>query len=176
MRHVPIVILSVIMAVVALTASGCSNHDPSRSISESVLPPPTTTAGPADSGPLPAPGALKDVMYRLADSGITGADKLSLVQNAAPSEAATLDKFATALRDGGFAPVTFEATDIRWSDTQSGDVLATITVTTTNPANPGEFAFPMEFRPADSGWQLSRETADTLLAFDSAHAVSAPPR
>ena len=176
MRHVPIVILSIVMAVAALTASGCSNHDPSRSISTSMMPPPTVTAAPADSGPLPTPGALTDVMYRLADSGIPGADKLSLVQNVAPSEAATLDKFASALRDGGFAPVMFEATDIRWSDTQSGDVLATITVTTTNPGNRAEFTFPMEYLPAGSGWQLSRETAETLLAFDSAHAVGAPPR
>ena len=115
-------------------------------------------------------------MYRLADPGVPGADKLSLVQNVAPLEAATLDEFATALRGGGFTPVTFTATDIRWSDTQPGDVLATITVTTTNPENPGEVAFPIEFRLTGGGWQLSRETADMLLAFDSAHAAGTPPR
>ena len=182
MPHVPIVILSA-AAVVALTASGCSTHHQLRSISESVTPSPTVIAAPA--GPLPAPAALTDVMYRLADPAIPGVEKLSLVQNATPSEAATLDKFAAALRDGGFAPVTFEATGIRWSDTEPGDALATITVTTTTnpttnpttkPGSPGEFAFPMVFRPTGDGWQLSRETADTLLQFDNAHPVGTPPR
>jgi hypothetical protein len=176
MHHVPSAILSTVAAVVALTAPGCSNHDQSRSISEPVTPPATVTAPPADSGPLPTPGALTDVMYGLADPAVPGRDKLPLVQNVAPSEAATLEAFATALRDGGFTPVTFEATDIRWSDTQPGDALATIKVTTTNPKNPGEFAFRMEFRPAGGGWQLSRKTADVLLAFDDTHAVGVPPR
>jgi len=166
--------LSAATIVAAIGLASCSNHDESSAIPESVTS--ATAATPANSAPLPAPESLTDVMYRLADPGVPGVDKLSLVQNVAPSEAATLDKFATALRDGGFTPVTFTATDIRWSDTQPGDVLATTTVTTTNPENPGEFAFPMEFRPTGAGWQLSRETADMLLAFDSAHAAGTPPR
>jgi len=143
-------------------------------MSKSVTPLPTTAAAPLDPGPLPAPETLTDVMYRLADPAVPGADKLHLVQNAAPSEAGTLDKFASALRDGGFNPLTFTATELKWSDTQPGAALATIKVTTANPGNPGEFVFPMEFRPVGGDWQLSRQTADMLLAFGNAHTEAAP--
>jgi hypothetical protein len=60
------------------------------------------------------------------------------------------------------------AADIRWSDRQPGDALATVNITTSNPANPGVFTFPMEFRQDNAGWQLARETADMLLAFGNA--------
>ena len=176
MRHAPIMALSGLTIVLAMGLASCSNHDASRSIPESATTPPTTAAAPADTEQLPVPEALTDVMYRLAEPAVPGADKLQLVQNVVPTDAPTLEKFATALRDGGFTPVTFEATDIRSSDAQPEGVLATIKVTTTNPENPGEFAFPMEFRPnAGGGWQLSRETADMLLAFGNARTNAATP-
>ena len=168
-------------AVVAtLWVSGCSTHNDSSSLPESVTPPPTTVTAFRYSGPLPAPEALTDVMYRLADVAVPGADKLQLIQNASPSEAAALDNFAAALRDGGFTPVTVTATEIRWSDADPGDTLATIKFTTTNPGktnpgNPGEFTFPMEFRPTGGGWQLTRETADMLLEVGNASTGAITP-
>lgn len=135
-------------------------------------------APPVDPGPLPPPEALTAVMYRLADPAVPGADKLLLVQDTAPVDAATFETFAAALRDGGFTPITFTATDIRPADTRPDDVLATIGVTTSNPDDPGEFSFPMEFRTGGDGWQLTRETADMLLAFGSTRGgadLPAPP-
>nr|HRD11035.1 hypothetical protein [Mycobacterium sp.] len=129
---------------------------------------------PADAAPLPPPEALTDVMYRLADPAVPGKDKLDLVENTTADEAGTIDRFAAALRDGGFTPLTFAASEIRWSDHQPGDALATINVTTSNPVNPGGFTFPMEFRPHNGGWQLSRETADMLLAFGNARTEAGP--
>ena len=79
-----------------------------------------------------------------------------------------------SLKGGGFTPLSFAASEIRWSDHQPGDALATINVTTSNPANPGGFTFPMEFRPHNGGWQLSRETADMLLAFGNARTEAGP--
>ena len=105
---------------------------------------------------------------------LPGKDKLDLVENTTADEAGTIDRFAAALRDGGFTPLTFAASEIRWSDHQPGDALATINVTTSNPANPGGFTFPMEFRPHNGGWQLSRETADMLLAFGNARTEAGP--
>lgn len=124
---------------------------------------------PADPGPPPPPEALTAVMSRLADPAVPGAEKLPLLQDSTPADAVTLDRFAAALRDGGFSPVAFTATDVNWAGDQPGDpsatVLATVTVTTTNPANPGDFSFPMEFHSGPVGWQLTRDTAEMLLAF-----------
>ena len=119
--------------------------------------PPAAAQAPAARRrrPAAAPEALTDVMYRLADPAVPGKDKLDLVENTTADEAGTIDRFAAALRDGGFTPLTFAASEIRWSDHQPGDALATINVTTSNPANPGGFTFPMEFRPHNGGWQLS---------------------
>ena len=127
-------------------------------------------AAPPDPGPLPAPEALADVMYRLADPAVPGPEKLALVEDTAPAGRGHLDRFAAALRDGGFTPVTFTAdrhevvgrpspaTCWRPSTSRPPDIRPT----------PGEFSFPMEFRPHAGGWQLTRETADMLLAFGNA--------
>lgn len=112
---------------------------------------------------MPAPEALTDVLYRLADPGVPGNQKLTLVEGATPDNAQTLDKFATALLDGGYAPMTFTARDIAWSDRNPADVVATVDVGTPNPGAAG-FSFPMEFKPFHGGWQLSQRTADMLLA------------
>ena len=74
--------------------------------------------------------------------------------------------FAAALRDAGYPPITVVASGLRWAPSQPADVLATVTINAANDG--GEFAFPMEFRRTGEGWQLSRETAQMLLAFGNA--------
>lgn len=165
----PFSVLSAATIVAALALSGCSNHDESKPAPSSA--PQTSAAAIAPSDPgaaLPAPEALADVLYRLADPAVKGSDKLALVESTTPDDAATMDRFASALRDGGFTPLTVTASDVMWSDREPGDALATVKIETSNPANPGGFTFPMEFRPHDGGWQLSRETAEMLLAFGNA--------
>ena len=175
--------LSAATVVAALGVSACAGGD--RSPPQAPLSPtaPMTAPSRAETGPppLPAPEALTDVMYRLADTAVPAADKLSLVHDTAPADAAALDAFGIALRDGGFAPITVTATDMRWSDAHPGHVLATVTITTATPDDAGEFAFPMEFQPAADGWQLTRETGDMLLAFGHARTepvlgAPTPPR
>lgn len=147
-------------------AVGCASAQrPSGTTAAPTAFPPAANSTEPDPGPLPAPEALTDVMYRVADPAVPGADKLGLIAGATPPEAATLDGFAAALRDGGFAPVTFTAADIGWTG-QPSTVRATITVSTTNPADPPDFTFPMEFRSIPGGWQLTRETAEMLFSID----------
>jgi len=176
MRRTAITVLSAATIVAALGLSGCSNHDEAKSAGGPVTSAATTTiaAAPASPEALPAPDALTDVLYRLADPAVPGTDKLGLLEAATPGDATTMDRFAAALRDGGFTPLTVTASDITSSDRQPGDVLATVNVTTSNPTNPGGFTFPMEFQPHQGGWQLSRETADMLLAFGNARTEAAP--
>ncbi|TDO11890.1 hypothetical protein EV580_3613 [Mycobacterium sp. BK086] len=175
MRHPLFGVLSAATIVAALSLSGCSDQTEQNSTqrpfeqSSTALAPPESTAAA-----LPTPDALTDVLYRLADPAVKGADKLALVESTTPDDAATIDKFAAALRDGGFTPLTFTATEIRWSDRQPSDALASINVTTSNPANPGNFTFPMEFRQDKGAWQLSRETANMLLAFGNARGGASP--
>ncbi|BBX07742.1 hypothetical protein [Mycolicibacterium aichiense] len=175
MRYPFFVGLSAATIVAALSLSGCSDHVEPKS-APSPFEQSSTPLAPADhnAAPLPAPDALTDVLYRLADPAVKGADKLQLVESTTPADAATIDKFAAALRDGGFTPLTFTASEIRWSDRRPDDALASINVTTSNPANPGNFTFPMEFRQDRGGWQLSRETADMLLAFGNARGGASP--
>ncbi len=168
MRSTRFAVLSAATTVAALGISGCAGGERSQPSAPQVPQPPALAAPPADAAPLPASEALADVLYRLADTAVPAADKLTLVDNTTPADTAALDGFGTALRDGGFTPITVTATDVRWSDTRSGNVLTTITITTTDPDDPGEFAFPMEFQPAAGGWQLTRETADFLLVFGDA--------
>ena len=172
--------LTAILTVAGVVLSGCAGNGDTRSAPSVTTPSVSASAArpaPADPGPPPPPEALTDVMYRLADPAVAGADKLPLVQNSAPTDAATLDRFAAALRDGGFSPVAFKAADVRWTRDEPGDapetVLATVTVTTTNPSKPGEFSFPMEFHAGPAGWQLTRETAEMLLAFGNARTARA---
>lgn len=174
-------VLSAVTIVAALSLSGCSHHIESKPASPEN---PSSMNSGVNSGPhggqsaqLPAPEALTDVLYRLADPTVRGTEKMALVQETTRDDAATMDRFAAALRDNGFSPLTCTATDIAWSDQHSGDVIATINITTTNPGKPGGFTFPMEFHPVGTGWQLSRETADMVLAFGNARtdaSASAP--
>lgn len=157
--------ISVATIAATIGLSGCAGDDRDRPVAAAPAADVSAVAAPnADPGPPPAPEALSDVLYRLADTAIPGADKLSLVGGAVPADATTLDAFGTALRDDGFAPITVTASDIRPSDVHPDRVLATITITAADPDDPREFAFPMEFQPGARGWQLTRETGDMLLA------------
>jgi hypothetical protein len=112
------------------------------------------------------------VLYRLADPGVPGTQKLNLVQGATPEIAAVLDQFATALLNGGFAPMKFDVRDVAWSDRDPADVVANVNVSSPNP-RVAKFSFPMEFTPYQGEWQLSARTAEVLLAFSTAQVV--PP-
>jgi hypothetical protein len=153
--------------VAALGLSGCSD-DTSSAPSPTPVPltkPPTVAPSPTDTGaPLPSPTALTDVMGRLADPAIPGTDKVGLVQSGTPADAAVLDRFAKALHDSGYAPLTFEARDLTWAQDQTGNVIANITINAANPQGTGrDLRFPMEFSPQGDTWQLTRQTADLLL-------------
>lgn len=168
--------LSAVTSVAALMLSGCGD--------EPVPPAPeqTTTASAvadasAPAAPLPAPEALTGVLSRLADPSIPGEQKVPLVQFATPQDAAALDRFATATVDAGLAPLTFQAADLVWSDTDYGDVVATVTVAPANPI-PGTapFTFPMQFTLHEGAWQLTRATADQLLELQAQTPLPTPPR
>lgn len=164
--------LATALSGAVLALPGCGHQQP-----EPPAEPPsitTTTAAPAPSSPLPAPEALTDVLYRLSDPAIPAADKVALIEGAKPADAQTIDKFATALRDGGYLPLNLEAAEVTWSDRVPGHVTADVTVNTANP-DTGAFTFPMEFAPADGGWQMSQDTAKAVLAFGKAHAGGTEP-
>lgn len=108
---------------------------------------------------------LTDVMSRLADPAVPGAEKVALVEGASDAEADALDRFGTALRDNAALPLTFEARDLAWSTNEPGHVVATVVVTTANPDN-GSFTYPMEFARGAQGWQLTRRSADQLLQLE----------
>ncbi|RRR45924.1 hypothetical protein EHH44_08560 [Mycolicibacter terrae] len=165
--------LSTALAAV-LALSGCADHRQAAEPAAEVPSPPSTTTVLAPVSAMPAPEALTDVLYRLADPDVPGADKVTLIEGAKPSDSATIDKFATALRDGGYLPLNFDAAGLTWSDRHPGNVTADVTANTANP-DTGAFTFPMEFTPHDGAWQLSQETAKTLLAFGKAHAGSPAP-
>lgn len=168
-----------VAVVTALGVCGCS-HDvaqpapgPQTSISETDGFGPSVPT-PTDPGSLPSPQALSDLVARLADPAVPGTDKLPLVENSTAADVAALDTFAAALRDSGFTPVSVRASDIVSS--RPGDVVATINVTGADSgagAGGSGFSFPMEFRRVGNGWQLTRQTAEMLLAFGNAR-IDAP--
>lgn len=151
--------------VPVMLASACAPAPPPAPAA-SAAPTTSVTSAPAA---LPAPQALTEILYRLADPAVPGADKLGLLEDSTASDAAVLDGFAAALRDGGFVPLTVSVTDVGWSDDRPGDVRATVAMAgpqqqTRPEPEPGDgFRFPMDFHPYRGGWQLSRETADLML-------------
>jgi hypothetical protein len=167
-------VLGAATIVAALGLSGCSGDE--HGTSPETEPPPASTSltstPVAQVAPLPPPKALAGVLYRLADPAVPGTQKLNLVQGATPDNAAVFDQFATALLNGGFAPMKFDVRDVAWSDRDPADVVANVNVSSPNPGGP-KFSFPMEFTPYQGGWQLSARTADVLLAFGTAQV--APP-
>lgn len=166
---------AVTAAVVALTGSGClhSHSTPAPQAAPATTSPTRTSLAAPPTAPLPPPEALTEVLYRLADPALPGLAKLHLVEGSRPDDAPVFDKFAGALLANGFAPPTFNVTDVAWSDRDPADVTATVKVTGPNPAVAG-FAFPMEFKPHEGGWQLSAQTAAMLLAFGTAHPSPSP--
>lgn len=166
-------VLSAATIVAALGLSGCSGDE--HGASSATEPPPSApiiSTASAQSAPLPAPEALTGVLYRLADPSVPGAAKLNLVEGATADNAAVLDQFATGLLNGGYAPMKFDARDLKWSDRDPANVVATVEVSSPTPGV-AKFSFPMEFKPYQQGWQLSARTAEMLLAFSSAQV--APP-
>jgi hypothetical protein len=164
------VVLGAVVFAAALGLSGCGKgHNETL---PTVVPTSAPTSKPSfaapapptgSTAPLPPPEALTDVMARLTDPNVPGADKLDLIQNATPDDAATLDTFTKALRDSGFMPLSFEARDVTWMQSQPGSVTANVVVKSAN-AQPGrDFTFPMDFVPAHGSWQLSRQTADMIM-------------
>jgi hypothetical protein len=174
------VALTAVTAVAALGLAGCSHTGPKVVSSSSSAVPVTSTpliVEAPPTAPLPAPDALIDVLNRLVDPNVPGINKVNLVEGATPDSAGTLDKFTNALRDNGYLPMTFAANDVAWSDKNPSHVVATVTVKTAH-ANNGNFTFPMEFTPfapAQDGWQLSRRTAEMLLALGNSATGTTPP-
>ena len=172
----PSIALIAATALAAFWLAGCSPSQP-RIASSPTAPAPPPTSVPvaaAPTAPVPGPEALNAVLARLADPNVPGADKVTLVEGATAENAGTLDKFVNALRDNGYLPMTFAANNVAWSDKNPSHVMATVTVNTAQPNNP-TFTFPMEFAPFQGGWQLSRRTAEMLLAFSKSPAAPAPP-
>ena len=167
-------VLSAATIVAALGLCGCSSDEHGASTDSEPAPPSfsVTSTATAQVAPLPPPGDLAKVLYRLADPAVPGSQKLNLVQGATPDNAAVFDQFATALLNDGFAPMKVDVRDVAWSDRDPADVVANVNVSSPNPRGP-RFAFPMEFTPIQGGWQLSARTADVLLAYSPAP-VSAP--
>ena len=160
-------VLSAVAFAAALALCGCGADDPEAPPpAASEAQPPVVTAptveAPSAIAPLPPPEALTDVLARVADANVPGADKLDLIENATPADGAAMDKFAAALRDSGYAPATFEAKDLTWADGATGVVQAIVTIKSADP-QAGDFTFPMQFRFADNHWQLTRATTDALL-------------
>jgi hypothetical protein len=170
------VALSAATLAAAVGLSGCSHPGPKVVVSSSSPEPATSSplviAAPP-TAPLPPPDALVDVLNRLADPNVPSGNKVGLVEGATPESAGTLDRFTNALRDNGYLPMTFAANNIGWSDKNPSHVVATVSVNTARPSN-GNFTFPMEFTPFQGGWQLSRRTAEMLLALGNS-AVTTPP-
>jgi len=123
---------------------------------------------------LPPPEALTDVLYRLADASVPGEQKVALVEGATSPDADKLDKFGKALQDSGYTPLGFTAENIAWAANPPGNVTSDVTVHSQNPAMSNGFTFPMEFAPYQGGWQLSRPTAEMLLALGNS-AEPTPP-
>jgi hypothetical protein len=168
-RTTRVALLGAVAIATALGLCACGDDSPSGAPGSVATPPPITpppTVPPSETtapvAPLPPPEALTDVLARLTDPAVPGTDKLDVIEDATPSDAASMDRFVAALRDGHYAPLTFEAKDLTWADGQPGVVLAVVTIRTANP-QAGDFTFPMEFRFDDGHWQLGRRTSDSLL-------------
>lgn len=163
-----------IAAAVVAAAPGCAPRATTPAESTAAVPAPQPTTTVARDPGLPDPGALTDVLYRLSDPAVPGAEKLNLVQDATDADAAALDRFAAAMRDNGYRPATFTAEDLTWAAT-SDTVLANVRVDKTDAKTDGApFAVPMQFTRAGEQWQLTRDTFDMLM--DTQPGAPEPPR
>lgn len=175
MNRIRFAVLSAATIVAALGLCGCSSGEHPAKTSHPTTSALTTAPEAPPAAPLPAPEALTGVLDRLADVSVPGADKVVLVEQGTADDAAALDKFGRALADNGFTPLTFEANDLAWSQTEPGNVVATVKVTAGGEKSARDFSFPMEFTPHGDGWQLTRHTADLLLVMGAGAEASAPP-
>lgn len=169
-RSRPAAVLST-AGTAALLLAGCANGEPAQPPPE---PPPSAAVAPTPDAALPAPELLAGLLYQLADTAVPGAEKLGLVEGAQPDDAGKLDSFAKALRDGGYLPLTFDVTNVAWSDRNPANAVADVEVTTRHPET-GNFALPMEFKQHGGGWQLSGPTAQLLLALGSSRPGTSAP-
>ncbi|MFI5508454.1 hypothetical protein ACIA48_13355 [Mycobacterium sp. NPDC051804] len=175
--------LSAVAIAAALGLGACSadsEQKPPQAPRETA--PPTTAVQAPPGAPLPPPTALSDVMNRIADASVPGADKVGLIESGTAGDAAAMDRFGQALNQNGYSPATFEARDLRWVEEPPDAVSAVVSLRTDNP-QAGDFSFPMEFVFVDNAWQLARTTADELLQpsegtpqMPSEPAPPAPPR
>jgi hypothetical protein len=175
-------IIGVVVVVAALAIGGyllfgSDSTDTAAAPSSAPITTPLSVAPePAPTGPLPAPEALTDVLYKIVDPAVPGDQKIPLVEAASGDYAARFDQFSKALGDNGFLPIDIAATNVAWASHPPGNVTADVSIKSQNPALANGFTFPMEFRPTpDGGWQLSRTTADILLKFAQDPATPTPP-
>jgi hypothetical protein len=179
-------LLSAVAIAAALGLGACSADSEQQRPEASMETAPPTVGDQVPAGPpaaaLPPPAALADVMNRIADSNVPGADKTSLIESAAPGDAAAMDKFGRALIQNGYTPLSFEARDLRWVQGAPDTVSAVISLKSANP-QAGDFSYPMDFLLTDDTWQLARASADELLQPDadapqtpSAPTPPSPPR
>ncbi|GAC1396311.1 MAG: hypothetical protein NVSMB60_04630 [Mycobacterium sp.] len=132
-------------------------------------------APPPDTGaPLPPTTALTDLLNRLADPNVPGSDKIGLIQYGTPADGGALDRFAKALHDSGYAPLTFTAGDLMWAQDQQGNIIANVTIKANGPQASKDMKFPMEFSPQQDSWQLTRKTADMLLQIGNKPSAQPP--
>lgn len=171
-RHLQLAVVAASAAVLALTACSSSN-DKAAPASPPVTQPASSAAAAAavPDHPLPDPAVLTDVLNRLGDPNLPGAEKVTAVQGATPEQ---LDKFTKAIGDAGFSPLSFTVKDPKWSTETAGDVEAVVTINSPSPKM-GGFAVPMSFSPEGQGWKLSKRTSDLLLKTGTSLAGTAAP-
>ncbi|TDZ81919.1 hypothetical protein [Mycobacteroides salmoniphilum] len=171
-RHLQLAVVAAGAAVLALTACSSSNDKAAPASSSATQPASSAAAAAAvPDHPLPDPAVLTDVLNRLADPNLPGAEKVTAVQGATPEQ---LDKFTKAIGDAGFSPLSFTVKDPKWSTETTGDVEAVVTINSPSPKM-GGFAVPMSFSPEGQGWKLSKRTSDLLLKTGTSLAGTAAP-
>ncbi|MGH3956758.1 MAG: hypothetical protein ACRDTI_22270 [Mycobacterium sp.] len=171
-RHLQLAVVAAGAAVLALTACSSSNDKAAPASSSATQPASSAAAAAAvPDHPLPDPAVLTDVLNRLADPNLPGAEKVTAVQGATPEQ---LDKFTKAIGDAGFSPLSFTVKDPKWSTETAGDVEAVVTINSPSPKM-GGFAVPMSFSPEGQGWKLSKRTSDLLLKTGTSLAGTAAP-
>jgi len=152
--------LGLVAAATVLGSAGCNKAMPPAA---EPLPSSTTPVQTSlNVAPLPPQDALTGVLYRLADPSVPPEQKIGLIEHATTEDQAEIAAFTKALADNGFNPLTVTAADLAWSANHPGNVVATVTISSaTAPGN--KFAYPMEFAPQGTTWQLNRQSANLLL-------------